>query len=143
MKKSNTVEEISTNVLVIQSLFKYEHILIFLQEHRKKVMKIRTSPTKWRGWHFNIPVKVLIVINNLLKLKVDLSDAQKKLQALQNVSSASKYFKFFRSSSKDIWSHFDSIIKQSAISIKDFCSLLSIQDFLLLFIETSYTEWAL
>ena len=67
--KAMTTKLITLSFLVIQSSCKCEYILVFLQEHRKKVMKIRKSPIKGRGEHFTIFIKVLIVINNLFKLK--------------------------------------------------------------------------
>ena len=47
-------------------------------------------------------------------------------------------FKCFNSSSIDICRVFFPMIKQSAISRNDFCSLLSVRDFLFHFIKTSY-----
>ena len=91
IREANDTNITTSSFLVIQSFCKGEFILIFLQEHRKKVMKIGSSPKKGTGRHFNILIKVLIVINNFLKLKVDLSDAS--LHILR---------KYFNSSSIDI-----------------------------------------
>ena len=65
--------------IYIQSTCKSEYIPIFSQEPCKKVMKMGSSPIKGKGGHFTILIKVLIFINNLLKLKVDLSDVSLKI----------------------------------------------------------------
>ena len=70
LRKEITTKITFSGFLVIQSSWKCKYILIFLQERRERTSR----PIKGRGWHFNFLIKVLIVINNLLKIKVDLSD---------------------------------------------------------------------
>ena len=62
-----TTKLTTSTFLVIKSSCKCGHILIFSQEHRKNVMKIGSSLIKGRGIHFTVLIKVLVVINNLMK----------------------------------------------------------------------------
>ena len=52
LRKASTTQITFSGFLVIQSSCKSEYILIFLQEHLKKVTKIGSRPVKRRGWHF-------------------------------------------------------------------------------------------
>ena len=101
LRKAITTKITTSGFLVIQSFCKCEYILIFLQEHRTKVTKIGSNLIKARGWHFNILIKVLIVIKNLLKLKVDLSDVL--LHVLRKFFNCCKCFKFLQVLQPGTW----------------------------------------
>ena len=74
-----TTKLTTSTFLVIQSSCKCEYILISLQGHGKKVMQTGSSLTKEKGGYFIILTEVLIVIKNLLKLSVDLSDVSQQI----------------------------------------------------------------
>ena len=68
LRKAITTKITFSGFLVIKSSCTWEYILIFLQEHCKKVTKIGSRPIKGRGLHFNFLIKVQIVTNRLLKI---------------------------------------------------------------------------
>ena len=118
LRKAITTKITNSGLLVIQSSGKCEYILIFLQEHCKKVTKTGSRPMKGRGWHSNFLIKVLIVINNLLKIKVDLSDVS--LHILRKCFNCFKCLNMFQVLQLSKYRHLYSLvpmIKQETASV--------------------------
>ena len=93
LRKAITTKITFWGLLVIQLSCKCEYILMCLQEYHKKMAKIGSKPIKGKGWHFSFFIKVLIVINNLVKFKVGLSDVS--LHILRKCFNCFKCFKIF------------------------------------------------
>ena len=118
LRKAITTKITFSGLLVIQSSFKREYILILLQEYHNKMAKIGSKLIKGKGWHFSFLIKVLIVINNLVKIKVDLSDVS--LHILRKCFNCFKCLNMFQVLQLSKYRHLYSLvpmIKQETASV--------------------------